>query len=189
MRRGAFDIEVLREHDPGRHARAQHIGRNLHVDRSRRIAVAYCGRPCLVEVAQEVVGRSQRAGAARHGLHDRDVVDALQRPEIVLRHRRAAADQQDRSALELRIGDRRHAVGDTGPRGRERDAQLARQHRMAVRHVHGGAFIAHVDNPHFALGQVVPDRLDVAALEAVHAVNTAPGDKLGDPFGRGSGRA
>jgi hypothetical protein len=28
------------------------------------------------------------------------VIDALQRAEIVLRHRRAAADQQDRHALE-----------------------------------------------------------------------------------------
>ena len=68
--------------------------------------------------------RSVRALRVTGFMHA-DVIDALQRTEIVLRHRRAAADQQHRHALELRIGHRRHAVGHAGAGGHHRDAQAA----------------------------------------------------------------
>ena len=92
------------------------------------------------------------------------MVDALQRPEIVLRHRRAAADQQHRHAFELCIGNGAHAIGHARPGGGEGDADFTRQHRVAMRHVHTGALIAHVEYAHVALRKVIPNRLYVAAL-------------------------
>ena len=99
--------------------------------------------------------------------------DPLQRPEVVLRARRAAADQQHRRALELRIGDGGDAVGDAGPGGRERDPELAGEHGVRMRHVDGGALVAHIDDADAAPAELVPDRLDVPALQPEDAVDPA----------------
>ena len=57
---------------------------------------------------------------------------------------------------------------------------------MGVGHVHRRAFIAHVDDAHVALRQLIPDRLDMSALEAEHAVDLASDEKLDDEFGHGT---
>ncbi len=111
------------------------------------------------------------------------MVDALQRAEVVLRHGRAAADQQHRHALEMRVGDRRDAVGDAGAGGGHGDGHAAGKLRMRVRHVHGRALVAHIDDAHTELRQVVPDRLDVAALQAEDAIDAAGDEKARDEFG------
>ncbi len=54
---------------------------------------------------------------------------------------------------------------------------------MRVRHVHRGALVAHIDDAHAELVQVVPDRLDVAALQAEDAVDAAGDEKARDDFG------
>ncbi len=54
---------------------------------------------------------------------------------------------------------------------------------MRVRHVHRGAFVAHVDDAHVQLRQLVPDRLDVAALQAEDAVDAAGDEEAGNDFG------
>ncbi len=110
------------------------------------------------------------------------MVDALQRAEVVLRHRWAAADQQHRHALEVGVGDGRHAVGDARAGSGHRNAHATRELRMCVRHVHRGALVAHVDDSHSELRQVVPDRLDVASLQAEHAVNAARDEEAGNDF-------
>src|SRR5215813_624046 len=51
-----------------------------------------------------------------------------------------------------------------------------------MRHVHARAFVADVDDAHLALCQVIPDRLDMPALQPVDALRTAGHDELGDPF-------
>ena len=50
-----------------------------------------------------------------------------------------------------------------------------------------GAFVADVDDAHAALRKLVPDRLDMPALQAEDAVDTARDQELGDPFGDGAG--
>ena len=50
-------------------------------------------------------------------------------------------------------------------------------------HVHGRAFIAHVDDAHAALRQLIPDRLDMTALEAEHPIHLAGDEKLDDQLG------
>ena len=54
---------------------------------------------------------------------------------------------------------------------------------MRMCHVHGGAFVAHIHDAHAELGQVVPDRLDVAALQAEDAVDAACDEEARHPFG------
>src|SRR6185437_1222212 len=56
---------------------------------------------------------------------------------------------------------------------------------MGVRHVHGGAFVAHVDDADALTGDMVPDRLDVAALETEDAVDAARLQEFRDPGGAG----
>ena len=51
---------------------------------------------------------------------------------------------------------------------------------MRVRHVHGCAFIANVDDAHPPPSQVVPDGLDVTALETEYAVNAASAQEIHD---------
>ncbi len=175
--------EVLGQRKPRRHRPAQHVGRYLDVNRAWRIAVADRSRPGLVEIAQQVVGDAQRARTARHRPHHADMVDALQRAEVVLRNRRAAANQQHRHALELRIGHRGHAVGHARPGGHHRDADPAAQHGIGMRHVDCGAFVAHVDDAHALAAEPVPDRLDVSALQAVDPVHAVRDQEVGHPLG------
>jgi hypothetical protein len=44
-----------------------------------------------------------------------------------------------------------------------------------MRHVDGSPFVANVDDANAGTGEMVPDRLDVAALQAEHAIDTAAG--------------
>src|SRR5580765_8769018 len=51
-----------------------------------------------------------------------------------------------------------------------------------MRHVHGSALVAHVDDANAATAEVIPDRLDVTALQPVDAVDAARHEKLRDPL-------
>jgi hypothetical protein len=75
------------------------------------------------------------------------------------------ADQQHRHPLQVRICHRGHAVRDARPGGCEDHAHLPRQHGVTVRHVHAGAFVANVEHAHVALRELIPDRLDMPALQ------------------------
>ena len=110
-----------------------------------------------------------------------DMRDVLQRTHIGLRARRAAADQQHRRPRQRGVGHGGDGVGDAGPGGHHGDAEVARQLGMGVRHVHGGALVAHVDDADALPGDVVPDRLDVAALQAENAVDAARLQEARDP--------
>ena len=56
---------------------------------------------------------------------------------------------------------------------------------MGVRHVNRCAFVAHVDDADAAPRDVIPDRLNMAALQAEDAVDAASLQETGDP-GRAS---
>jgi hypothetical protein len=52
---------------------------------------------------------------------------------------------------------------------------------VSVRHVHSRPFIANVDNPDAIAGDVVPNWLDVAALQTENPINPACLEKARDP--------
>ena len=56
---------------------------------------------------------------------------------------------------------------------------------MRMRHVNRGAFVAHVDDADALARDVVPDRLDVPALQAEDAVDAARFQEPRDPGGAG----
>ena len=169
------------EHELRRHMRAQHVGRDFDIDRAGLARVAHRARDRLVELADHLIGDAQRSRRPRHRTQDIDMRDVLQRPHVGLRARRAAADQQHRRARERGIGHGGDGVGDAGTRGRHRDAEAAGQLGMRMRHVHRGALVAHVDDADALLRDVVPDRLDVPALQAEYAIDAARFEKSRDP--------
>ena len=59
--------------------------------------------------------------------------------------------------------------------------KLARQFGVRMRHVHGGAFVADIDDADAEPRDMVPDRLDMAALQAEDAVDAARLQKARDP--------
>ena len=76
-------------------------------------------------------------------------------------------------AGERGIRDRGRRVGDARTRGHHGDAEFAGEFGVRVRHVDRRDFVAHVDDADAELGRVIPDRLDVAALQAEDAVDAA----------------
>ena len=146
------------------------------------------GRPCLVEVAQQVVRDAQRARTARHRPHD---VDVLRCPAAG-RGRPAARGAQPpisstgtRSSCALAIAVTQlvtpgPAVANATPTC---PVSTAWQCAMCT----AGAFVAHVDDAHAALRKLIPDRLDVPALQPEHAIDAAGDQELDDPFGDGAG--
>ena len=54
---------------------------------------------------------------------------------------------------------------------------------MGVRHVHRRALVADVDDAHAEPGELVPDGLDVAALEAEHAIHAVVAQEARDQVG------
>ena len=108
----------------------------------------------------------------------------MQWPEIVLGARGAAADQEHGRALQLGVRHGGDAVGHTRTGGDQDDAELSGERGVRMGHVHGGALIAHVDNAYAPLCQLIPDGLDMTALETEHPVDVAGDEKrdyqLGD---------
>lgn len=58
-----------------------------------------------------------------------------------------------------------------------------RKLRMGMGHVDGRALVAHVDDADPEPGAMVPDRLDMPALQAEDAVDAARLQEAGDPGG------
>ena len=177
-----FATQVFVEHQRRRDALAQDIGRDLDVHRPGRATVAERQAGCLVQIPQHVIGKAQGPRAAGHRTQDIHMRHTLQGSEIVLGDRCTAAEQQDRHPLELGVGDRRHAVGDTGTGRHHGDAEGAGQHRMGVGHMDCGPFVPHVDDAHAPLCKLIPDRLDVPTLQSENPVYAASQKKFDDEF-------
>ena len=58
--------------------------------------------------------------------HERDVIHLLKRATAHVVERTLPAEHHDRRVGPPRVGDTGHAIGDTGPRSQDRDADLAR---------------------------------------------------------------
>ena len=70
-----------------------------------------------------------------------------------------------------------------GPAGHQRDAGLAGQPAVGVRHVHGGGLVAHVHEIELGLERGVEDRHDVVAGQREHALAAEPLERAGDDIG------
>ena len=107
-------------------------------------------------------------------LHQRPLVDVLQRAAALQRGGRRPTEQDHRRLRQLRVLQRGDGVGDAGAGGDGGHAGNARKPRRGVGREHGGCFVAHVDDADAAgLGRA-EDRRDVAAAqgeEAAHAVH------------------
>ncbi len=109
--------------------------------------------------------------------------DILQRPHIGLRSRRAAADQEYGRACERGIGHGGDGVGHARAGGDHGDAKAAHELRMRMRHMHSRSLVANVDNADALSRHMVPDRLNVSALQAEHSIDAPCGQKARDPGG------
>ena len=152
---------------------AQDVGRDLEVDWTWFAKIAEGAGDALVELADHLVGDAKRARLPRHGPQDVDMGNVLQRPHIGLRARRAAADHQNRRPGERGVGDRRDRVGDARTGRHHGDAEFARQLGVGVRHVNRRGLVANVDDADAELRGMVPDRLDMPALQTEDAVDAA----------------
>ena len=161
--------------------RAQHIGRHFDIDRAGLAIVAHGARHGLVELANHLLRNARGARGARDRTKNVDVRNVLQRSHIGLRARRAAADQQDRHAGERRIGHRGDCVRHARSGGHHGHAELPGQLGMGVRHMDRGAFVAHVDDADALPRDVIPDRLDMPALQPEDPVDAARLEKAGNP--------
>src|SRR5215467_725938 len=97
--------------------------------------------------------------------------NVLQWPHIRLRPRGATADQQYGNARKPSIGDCGDGIGDSGPGGHHRNAELPSQLSMRMRHMNGGPLVTHIDYADVLASDVVPDRLNMAALQPENSVN------------------
>ncbi len=183
MRRAGFGRHPFVEHQLRRDGGPQHVGRDLDIDRPRLAHIAHGPGDGLVQLADDLIGDARRPRLTRHRAQDVDMRDVLKRAHIGLRTRGAAADQQHRRAGERGVGHRRDGVGHARPGRDHGDAERAGQLAMSVRHMHGGALVADVDDADALACDMVPDRLDVPALKAEDAVDAALLQKARDPGG------
>ena len=182
---GGLGRHPLVEDEGGRHVLAEHVRRDLDVDGAGFAEVAHRPRHRLVQFAHGLLRHAQRAGDAGHGAEDVGVGNVLQRPHVDLRAGRAAADDEDGRPCKGGVRNRRHGVGDAWARRHHGDGEVAREFGVGVRHVDGGTLVAGVDDLDAKPRRVVPDRLDVAALQAEDPLDPARLQEAGDPGGAG----
>src|SRR4029078_9473670 len=105
-------------------------------------------------------------------LHELGMRHILQRAAILLAPGRQPRQDQYRGLGDVSVGDARHRVRDARTGGHERDAELAGQLGMRMRHVDGRALVAHVDDPDTFSVDAHPDRHDVATAQSENSIDT-----------------
>ena len=143
---------------------AKHVGRDLEVHRPRP------PRPRPAQPFRDVLGDAPglQYGARpfRDRGHDLDLRDVLERAQLELAKRRLPADDEQRRAGLICVGDGGHDVRDPRPRRDDGDPYMAAHARVRVRHVPGSLFVADVDDADLLVDTAVVDRTDMAAVEA-----------------------
>ncbi len=110
---------------------------------------------------------------ARDRLHQPDVVHVLQRPAPLLRVWRHPGQHKQRRTRHVRVGNAGHGIGEAGACGHQRDAKIAGEFGMGLRHMYRGALVAHIDDADaFEIG-AHPDRHDVAAAQREYAIHAS----------------
>ena len=135
----------------------------------------------LVQLADHLLRHARGAAIAADGFQNIDMGDVLKRPHIRLRPGGATTDQEERRSGKRRIGHAGNAIGDPRSRGRHDDAEGAGELGVSMRHVHGGPLVTHVDNADAQPRRMIPNRLDMATLQAEDAIDAAFLQRLVDP--------
>ena len=162
-----FEDEVRR--DMG----AQYVGRDFEVNWTRFAKVAECAGNALVELPDHLIGDAKSTRLPRHRPQDVDVRNILQRAQIGLSARGAAADHQNWRSSERGVGDPRDRVGHARAGRHHRDAQVAREFSVGVGHVNRRDFMANIDDADAKLSGMVPNGLDVPTLQTKDAIDAA----------------
>ena len=180
---GRLRAKVLVALHCARHVGAQRVDRKIEIDRTGLAAFAVRTRDGLVQLLQRQRRLAHAARVTRDRTHEVGVDDILKRAAIFLRARRRSRQHQQRGLGDVRVRDAGHRVGHTRTGGDERDAELAAELAVRVRHVDGRALVAHVDDRD-ALGiDAHPHRHDVAAAQAENAIDAARLEEARDDGG------
>ena len=108
----------------------------------------------------------------RDRLHHVDLAEAaLQRQPLIIDERAAAADDEDRDAVEVGVRHGRDHVGDAWSGGDDRDADLAGRARPAIGGVAGRLLVPRVDELHAVVHGGLEDRVKVAAVQREDALD------------------
>jgi hypothetical protein len=83
----------------------------------------------------------------------------------------------------LSIGDGSDTIGDTWAGSGEDDAKPPRKRSIGVCHVDGSPLVAHVNNPHPTLRELIPNRLNMSPLQTEYPVHPAGDQKFSDKLG------
>jgi hypothetical protein len=133
----------------------------------------------------DVATRSGRIGDGGRVLRDRredgHVVELLQRPRAPPALRRPAAEHHERRTVEVRRRHGRHAVGDAGTGGEDRETGAAGELRVRLGGEGGRLLVPRVDHLHALVARRFVQRPHVASVEREHhvgAVRPKCGDRL-----------
>ena len=156
----------------------QHVHRAFEEDRP----VAACRR--LAEAHRGVFGQPLRTGDRPRPLGDRGdevhMPHLLQRAAVHLIERGGAAEDDDRAAALVGVGDAGHAVSHARASGQQRDARLAGDARPALGGVDGHLLVARIHHPDTLAHAAVIDRGDVAAAEGEDDLDAFALEDFGD---------
>jgi hypothetical protein len=120
-------------------------------------------------------GIGDRVGEFGDRLHDRNVVELLQRARTPAALWRPAPEHDDGRAVEVRRRHRRHAVGDPRARRQRREPRAPGQLGVRLGGERRRLFVAGVDDAHRLVASGVVERPDVTAVQREHHVGAESG--------------
>ena len=123
------------------------------------------------ELTRALDGRHERGHGLdhrrplHHRLHDRQLIDVLQRAAALEQGRRRATEQDHRRLRHLRVLERRHRIGHARPRGHRGDADRPGHARDRIGGEHRVGLVADVDDAQPSGLRAREDRRDVPAAQ------------------------
>lgn len=171
--RPRFRCEVFVALKHGGDFATQGINRKLHVGGTRFATFSERARQRCVQFERYQCRVAHGPRVTRDGPYDVGVCDVLQRAAVLLRLRHAPGQHEQRYARDVRVRDAGQAVGDAGSCSDQRDADATGQLGVCMRHMHRSPLVAYVDDADAFRIDPHPQRHDMSAAQAEHAVDTA----------------
>jgi hypothetical protein len=107
-------------------------------------------------------------------LHERHLVDVLERAASAQERRRRPPEEDQRRLSELSILDRRDRVRDAGPSRDRRDPRHPGEAGDRIGSEHGGSLVAHVDDANSAGFRADEDGGDMAPAQRKKEPDSVP---------------